>query len=38
MPVGSAVYQLIQSAIGGGLRETDFLALYEQQAAAAGLD
>ena len=38
MPVGSAVYQLIQSAIGRGLRETDFLALYEQQAAAADLD
>ncbi len=38
MPVGSAVYQLIQSAIGTGLRETDFLALYEQQARVAGLD
>ncbi len=38
MPVGSAVYQLIQSAIGTGLREKDFLALYEQQARAAALD
>ena len=38
MPVGSAVYQLIQSAIGTGLREKDFLALYEQQARVAGLD
>jgi 3-hydroxyisobutyrate dehydrogenase-like beta-hydroxyacid dehydrogenase len=38
MPVGSAVYQLIQSAIGTGLREADFLALYEQQARVADLD
>ena len=38
MPVGSAVYQLIQSAIGTGLRQADFLALYEQQARAAALD
>lgn len=38
MPVGSAVYQLIQSAIGTGLRDQDFLALYEQQAKIAGLD
>jgi 3-hydroxyisobutyrate dehydrogenase-like beta-hydroxyacid dehydrogenase len=38
MPVGSAVYQLIQAAIGTGLREADFLALYEQQARVAGLD
>jgi hypothetical protein len=38
MPVGSAVYQLIQSAIGTGLREKDFLSLYEQQARVAALD
>jgi len=37
MPVGSAVYQLIQSAINRGLRDRDFLSLYDQQAAAAGL-
>ncbi|OLT18878.1 6-phosphogluconate dehydrogenase [Pseudonocardia sp. CNS-139] len=37
MPVGSAVHQLIQSAIGTGLRDQDFLALYEQQARGAGL-
>jgi 3-hydroxyisobutyrate dehydrogenase-like beta-hydroxyacid dehydrogenase len=38
MPVASAVYQLIQSAIGAGLREQDFLSLYEQQAKSAGLE
>ena len=37
MPVGSAVYQLIQSAIGTGLRDEDFLSLYEQQAESASL-
>jgi 3-hydroxyisobutyrate dehydrogenase-like beta-hydroxyacid dehydrogenase len=37
MPVGSAVYQLIQSAIGTGLRDEDFLSLYEQQARGAAL-
>jgi 3-hydroxyisobutyrate dehydrogenase-like beta-hydroxyacid dehydrogenase len=37
MPVGSAVYQLIQSAIGTGWRDVDFLSLYEQQAAGAGI-
>src|SRR5579875_849688 len=37
MPVGSAVYQLIQAAIGLGLRERDFLSLYEQQAMIAGV-
>ncbi len=37
MPVGSAVYQLIQSAIGVGLGEQDFLSLYELQARVAGL-
>jgi 3-hydroxyisobutyrate dehydrogenase-like beta-hydroxyacid dehydrogenase len=38
MPVGSATYQLIQSAIGTGLREQDLLSLYEQQARCAALD
>jgi 3-hydroxyisobutyrate dehydrogenase-like beta-hydroxyacid dehydrogenase len=38
MPVGSAVYQLIQSAIGTGLRNKDFLSLYEQQAGVAAID
>jgi len=37
MPIGGAVYQLIQSAIGTGLGEADFLALYEQQAHGAAL-
>jgi 3-hydroxyisobutyrate dehydrogenase-like beta-hydroxyacid dehydrogenase len=38
MPVGAATHQLIQSAIGIGLREEDFLSLYEQQARGAALD
>ncbi len=33
----SAVYQIIQSAIGHGLREEDFLSLYEFQASSAAL-
>jgi len=37
MPAASAVYQLIQTAIGRGLRDEDFLSLYELQAATAGL-
>ena len=37
MPAASAVYQIIQTAIGHGLRDEDFLSLYELQAAAAGL-
>lgn len=37
MPVGASVHQLIQSAIGNGLRDLDFLSLFVQQAHAAGL-
>lgn len=37
LPVGAAVHQLIQSAIGIGLRDEDFLSLFEQQARVAGL-
>jgi hypothetical protein len=37
MPVGALVYQLIQSAIGAGLRHEDFLSLYELQAAGVAL-
>jgi 3-hydroxyisobutyrate dehydrogenase-like beta-hydroxyacid dehydrogenase len=37
MPAASAVYQIIQSAIGHGLRDEDFLSLYELQARGAGL-
>ena len=37
MPVAATVHQLIQSAIGIGLREEDFLPLYDQQARGAGL-
>jgi 3-hydroxyisobutyrate dehydrogenase-like beta-hydroxyacid dehydrogenase len=37
MPVGAAVHQLIQTAIGTGWRAEDFLSLYEQQARNAGI-
>jgi len=37
MPVAASVHQLIQSAIGIGLRNKDFLSLYDQQALGAGL-
>ncbi|ROO59209.1 3-hydroxyisobutyrate dehydrogenase-like beta-hydroxyacid dehydrogenase [Micromonospora sp. Llam0] len=37
MPVVSMVHQLVQQAIGHGHGEKDLLALYEIQAAAAGL-
>ena len=36
MPVAASVHQLIQSAIGIGLRDEDFLSLYDQQARGAG--
>ena len=38
MPTASTVYQIIQSAIGTGLRGADFLTLYEHQARGAGLE
>lgn len=38
MPIASSVHQLIQSAVGTGLREDDFLSLFVQQARIAGLD
>ncbi|TCJ38085.1 NAD(P)-dependent oxidoreductase [Parafrankia sp. BMG5.11] len=37
MPIGASVHQLIQSAIGIGLRDKDFLSLFVQQAHNAGL-
>jgi 3-hydroxyisobutyrate dehydrogenase-like beta-hydroxyacid dehydrogenase len=37
MPIGASVHQLIQSAIGTGLGEQDFLSLFVQQARHAGL-
>jgi 3-hydroxyisobutyrate dehydrogenase-like beta-hydroxyacid dehydrogenase len=37
MPVAATVYQLIQSAIGTGLRDQDFLSLYDLQARGAAL-
>ncbi len=37
MPIGASVYQLIQSAIGTGLRDKDFLSLYVQQARSADI-
>lgn len=36
-PIAAAVHQLIQTAIGLGLRHEDFLSLYAAQAATAGL-
>jgi 3-hydroxyisobutyrate dehydrogenase-like beta-hydroxyacid dehydrogenase len=38
MPVGATVYQLIQSAIGTGLGDQDFLSLYDLQARGAALE
>lgn len=37
MPAASTTYLVIQSAIGHGLRDEDFLSLYELQARAAAL-
>jgi len=37
MPVGALVHQLIQSLIGTGYRDKDFLSLYVQQARWAEL-
>jgi 3-hydroxyisobutyrate dehydrogenase-like beta-hydroxyacid dehydrogenase len=37
MPVAAIVHQLIQSSIGRGHRDDDFLSLYGQQAQAAAL-
>ena len=38
LPVGATVHQLIQSAIGTGLGEEDFLSLYDLQARGAALE
>ena len=38
LPVGATVHQLIQSAIGTGLRDEDFLSLYDLQARGAALE
>jgi 3-hydroxyisobutyrate dehydrogenase-like beta-hydroxyacid dehydrogenase len=37
MPAAAITYQVIQQAIGRGLREEDFLSLYDFQARGAGL-
>jgi 3-hydroxyisobutyrate dehydrogenase-like beta-hydroxyacid dehydrogenase len=37
MPMAAGVMQLIQTAIGRGLGEQDFLSLFEMEAASAGL-
>lgn len=37
MPIAANVHQVVQAAIGLGLREEDFLTLYRHQARAAGL-
>jgi len=38
MPLAAATMQLIQSAIGHGFRDSDFLSLFAAEAASAGLD
>jgi 3-hydroxyisobutyrate dehydrogenase-like beta-hydroxyacid dehydrogenase len=38
MPVGASVHQLIQSSIGRGYGQADFLSLFVQQADSAALD
>jgi 3-hydroxyisobutyrate dehydrogenase-like beta-hydroxyacid dehydrogenase len=37
MPLGSTVMQLLQEAIGRGLRDDDFLSLFEMQATSSGM-
>lgn len=37
MPLAAGVLQLIQTAIGRGYRDRDFLAMFEVQAASAGM-
>jgi 3-hydroxyisobutyrate dehydrogenase-like beta-hydroxyacid dehydrogenase len=38
MPLAASVLQLLQTAIGRGYRDADFLSLFAVQAASAGLD
>jgi 3-hydroxyisobutyrate dehydrogenase-like beta-hydroxyacid dehydrogenase len=38
MPLAANVLQLLQTAIGRGYRDADFLSLFALQAASAGLD
>lgn len=38
MPVAAMVHQLVQSSIGRGHRDDDFLSLYDQQADGAALN
>jgi len=38
MPLASSVLQLLQTAIGRGYRDADFLSLFAVQAQSAGLD
>jgi 3-hydroxyisobutyrate dehydrogenase-like beta-hydroxyacid dehydrogenase len=38
MPLAASVLQLLQTAIGRGFRDADFLSLFAVQAASAGLD
>ncbi|WP_199815164.1 MULTISPECIES: hypothetical protein [Streptomyces] len=37
MPIAAMVHQLIQTAIGPGYAEADYLSLFEVAARAAGL-
>jgi len=38
MPLASSVLQLLQTAIGRGYRDADFLSIFAVQAASAGLE
>jgi 3-hydroxyisobutyrate dehydrogenase-like beta-hydroxyacid dehydrogenase len=38
MPLAASVQQLIQAAIGRGYRDSDFLSLFEVEAASSGLN
>jgi hypothetical protein len=38
MPLTSSTFQLIQTVIGRGLGDLDYLALYLVQAAGAGME
>jgi 3-hydroxyisobutyrate dehydrogenase-like beta-hydroxyacid dehydrogenase len=38
MPLAASVQQLIQTAIGRGFRDLDFLSLFEVEAASSGLN
>jgi hypothetical protein len=38
MPLAASTYQLIQTGIGRGFRNDDYVTLYEVAAQSAGID